>query len=270
MNGSTSRTFESSTSVLSSTGSLSGRVAIVTGGSRGIGAAIAQELAKRGAKVAITYTSSNSERGLDGIIQEIEALDVGSAIKIKADLRSLDAPRKIVKETQAAFGEHIDILVNNAGTDFTKPLLEITSEDFTHVYSLNVLAVLLMAQAVIPYLRSAGRIINIGSVAARGGFPAASLYCSSKAAVEGLSRVLAAELGSKGHTVNTVNPGPVRTEMLERIPQEWVEMQKSLTPMEQRVGTTDDVAQVVAFLAEEGSRWITGQAICASGGWAMY
>lgn len=187
-----------------------------------------------------------------------------------ADLRSLDTPAKIVTETQAAFGEHIDILVNNAGIDFTKPLLETTPQDFAYVFDLNVRAVLLMSQAVIPHLGISGRIINIGSVAARCGFAYSSLYCSSKAALEGLSRVLAANLGPQGHTVNTVNPGPVQTEMLDRIPQDLVSMQKRNTPVENRLGTTDDIAQVVAFLAEEGSRWITGQAICASGGWAMY
>lgn len=222
-------------------------------------------------QVAIAYTSTSSEQGADEIIREIEALDNGSkAIKIQADLRAPDAPARIVEETQTAFGSQIDILVNNAGTDFTKPFVETTSEDFAYVYHLNVRAVLLMCQAVIPHLGPSGRIINIGSVAARCGFQAASLYCSSKAAVESLSRVLAADLGPKGHTVNTVNPGPVQTDMLSRVPPEWVEMQKGQTPVENRLGTTDDIAQVVAFLAGGNSRWITGQTISASGGWAMY
>lgn len=170
----------------------------------------------------------------------------------------------------AAFGSDIHILVNNAGTDFPKPFNEITPEDFAYVYDLNVRAILLMTQAVTPHLSPSGRIINIGSVGARRGFQEHSLYCSSKAALEGLSRVLAVELGSKGHTVNTVNPGPMQTELLDKIQPEIVDMQKSQTPIENRLGTTDDIAQVVAFLAEENSRWITGQAISASGGWAMY
>ena len=127
-----------------------------------------------------------------------------------------------------------------------------------------------MSQAVTPYLGRDGRIINIGSVGARCGFKELSLYCSSKAAVEGLTRVSAAELGPKGHTVNTVNPGPVQTDLLDKIPPDIVAMQKSQTPLENRLGRTDDIAQIVAFLAEEGSRWITGQTISASGGWAMY
>ncbi|KAL8992326.1 MAG: hypothetical protein Q9188_007615, partial [Gyalolechia gomerana] len=221
--------------------------------------------------VAVTYTSTSSEKGVDEIIQNIEKLDIGSqATKIQADLRSPSSPAEIVKRTVAAFGSEIHILVNNAGTDFPKPFNEITPEDFAYVYDLNVRAILLMTQAVTPHLSPSGRIINIGSVGARRGFQEHSLYCSSKAALEGLSRVLAVELGSKGHTVNTVNPGPVQTELLDKIQPEIVDMQKSQTPIENRLGTTDDIAQVVAFLAEENSRWITGQAISASGGWAMY
>ncbi|KAL8707046.1 MAG: hypothetical protein Q9225_007855 [Loekoesia sp. 1 TL-2023] len=254
-----------------STQSLKGKVAIITGGSRGIGAQIAQELARRGANVAITYTSSSSEKGVNEILQKIEALDNGSrAIQIQADLRSPSSPAKIVRETLTAFGSEIHILVNNAGADLSKPFTEITPEDFSYIYDLNVRAILLMTQAVTHHLGLSGRIINIGSVGARYGFKGHSLYCSSKAAVEGLSRVMAAELGSKGHTVNTVNPGPVQTELLDQIQPDIVAMQKGQTPAENRLGTTDDIAQVVGFLAEESSRWITAQTISASGGWAMY
>lgn len=222
-------------------------------------------------QVTITYTSSSSEKGVDEILQKIEALDNGSrAIKIQADLRSPSSPAKIVRETLTAFGSEIHILVNNAGTDLFKLFTDITPEDFSYIYDLNVRAILLMTQAVAHHLGPSGRIINIGSVGARYGFQEHSLYCSSKAAVEGLSRVMAVELGSKGHTVNTVNSGPVQTELLDQIQPDIVAMQKSQTPAENRLGTTDDIAQVVAFLAEESSRWITAQTISASGGWAMY
>lgn len=150
------------------------------------------------------------------------------------------------------------------------PLSDITPEDFSATYDLNVRAPLLMTQAVLPYLRSPGRIINISSVGGRCGFKNLALYCSSKAALEGLTRCLAAELGEAGHTVNTVNPGPVQTEMLDDMPRDIVEMQKAQTPMQNRIGTVDDVAQIVAWLASEESRWVTGQALSASGGWAMY
>lgn len=179
---------------------------------------------------------------MNEIISKFEALDNGSsAIKIKADLQSLDAPAQIVKETMTAFGEYMDILVNNAGIDLTKSVLEITAEDFTNVYNLNVPAILVMCQAIIPHLGVAGRIINIASVAARFGLSGGSIYCSSKAAVEGLSRVLATELGSQGHTVNAVNPGPVQTDLLERFPKEIIDLLKGQTPVENRLGTTDDI-----------------------------
>ena len=127
-----------------------------------------------------------------------------------------------------------------------------------------------MTKAVIPRLRAPGRIINIGSVGARAGIKELSLYCASKAAVEGFTRSTAAELGAQGHTANTINPGPVETDMLSEVPAETVNMQKQTTPLEKRLGTTDDIAQIVGFLADESSRWVTGQTISASGGWAMY
>lgn len=130
---------------------------------------------------------------------------------------------------------------------------------------------MLLVKAVQPHLRpGGGRIINMSSVGGRAGFKGLSLYCSSKAALEGFTRCWAAELGSEGHTVNAVSPGPVETELLENIPREIVEMQKRMTPLENRVGTVDDIAQLVAWLASEESRWVSGQVLSASGGWAMY
>ena len=176
----------------------------------------------------------------------------------------------MVAATRSAFGDHVDVLVNNAGCGTAKPLADIDAEFFSWVYDLNVRAALLMSKAVVPYLRAPGRIINISSVGARCGFKELTVYCSSKAALEGMTRCLAAELGSKGHTVNAVNPGPVPTELVKEIPKEIIEMQKKTTPVENRLGTTDDIAQIVGFLAEERSRWITGQAISSSGGFSMY
>ena len=211
-------------------------------------------------KVAIAYTSAKSEDGVDRLLEQIASLGNGSiAVKIQADLRQVGAPSEIVKATRAAFGEHIDILVNNAGFQVTKSLMDITAQDFADTYDLNVRAVMLMSKAVLPFLRAPGRIINIGSVGARCGFKDLSLYCSSKSAVEGLTRVFAVELGAAGHTVNTVNPGPVQTDLLNGVPQEIVDMQMKSTPAQNRLGDTDDVAQIVVFLAEDRSRWITGQ-----------
>ena len=222
-------------------------------------------------KVAISYSSSSSDKLAHELIEQISSFRNGSAaIQIRADLHQAEAPREIVKATVAAFGEHIDILVNNAGTGILKELSDITLEDFANVYDVNVRAVLLMSQAVLPYLRSPGRIINIGSVASRHGYQSLSLYCSSKTAVEGLTRCFATELGSSRHTVNCLNVGPVQTDLLNGIPKELVELQKKTTPLENRMGTTDDIAQLVGFLAEESSQWITGQTISASGGYSMY
>jgi 3-oxoacyl-[acyl-carrier protein] reductase len=164
----------------------------------------------------------------------------------------------------------IDILVNNAGVEVAKGLGNITTEDYNKVYDLNVRGTILMTQAFLPYLPSGGRIINISSVGSRAGFKHLSLYCSSKAAIEGLTRCWAAELGHNGTTVNAVNPGPVESEMLANIPEEIVEGQKKATPIENRLGTVEEVAAVVAWLAGNESRWVTGQTISASGGWAMY
>ena len=254
-----------------STATLEGKVAIVTGASRGIGWQCAFELARRGAKVALIYTSPSSEAGIEALIARISSLsNSSSTIKVCANLREASAPEQVISATVNAFGPHIDILVNNAGCELVRGVGDITTEDFSYVYDLNVRAVILMTGAVTRHLRSPGRIINIGSVGGRSGFKGLSLYCSSKAALEGLTRCFAAELGAQGHTVNTVCPGPVPTDVLKGIPTDIIENQMKNTPMENRLGSPDDIAQVVGWLAEESSRWVTGQAISASGGNLMY
>ncbi|GIJ86487.1 hypothetical protein Asppvi_005376 [Aspergillus pseudoviridinutans] len=242
---------------------LAGKVAIVTGGSRGIGAATALELAKRG---------QSSEALAEQVVSTINKLGNGaSAIKIKADMHDLESPKKIVSETTAAFGDQIDILVNNAGMEFGKPLEGITVEEYTKVLDLNVRSVIFMTQAVLPHLRCPGRIINIGSVLGRIGHPGASIYSATKAALEALSRGWASELGAAGHTVNVVAPALTETDMMARATaaggsEQAIQMQKMLTPLEHRLGKADDIALVVAWLADPSSRWITGQTIQAGGG----
>ncbi|KAL3427885.1 3-ketoacyl-acyl carrier protein reductase [Phlyctema vagabunda] len=257
--------------------SLADKVAIVTGSSRGIGAAIALELAKRGAKVVITYVSTSSEKLVDELIATIKALDNGSsAIKVQADMASVDAPKKIISEATTAFGNDIDILVNNAGVEVTKGLSDATVEDYTKVMDVNVRGVFLMTQAVIPHLRAPGRVINLGSILGRFGNARSSLYGATKAAVEGFTRGCAAEFGALGHTFNVVAPGPTETDMLTSVGkgagegfEQILHLQKMLTPLEHRLGNVQDIALVTAMLVEPQSRWITGQTIEATGGLYM-
>lgn len=234
---------------------------------------MAYELAKRGADVVLTYTSPSSSTLISSLSSKISLLPhKPSTHGVMADLTKVGSPDEIVQSIKdwRSGDPRIDILVNNAGTEVNKRLGEITAQDFALVYDLNVRGTLLMTQAVLPYLQPHSRIINIGSVASRAGFAGFSLYCSSKAALEGLTRVWAAEMGGNGTTVNTVNPGPVDSDMLKNIPKEIVEKQKADTPVEKRLGTTEEIADTVAWLAGKDSRWITGQTISASGGWALY
>lgn len=267
---------------------LQGRTAIVTGASRGIGAGLAIELARRGAnvtilspiedqyiylhplQVALVYTSPKSEEGVKNVASEIMSLGNGSKAHIvQADLKQVEAPEKIVTSTREAFGDHVDILVNNAGVLWANPIEETTAEDFAGIFDVNVRAQFLMIKAVLPYFRKPGRIINMSSVGARIGPPKMSLYAASKAAIEGMTKSLAQELGDAGHTVNAVAPGPVESEMLGDVPEEIVKMQLKTTAVEHRVGTTDDIARIVSWLASEDSKWISGQTISASGGFMM-
>ncbi|KAK7997410.1 SURF4-domain-containing protein [Apiospora arundinis] len=272
---------------------LEGKLAIVTGASRGIGEGIALELARRGASVALAYNSPSSEPQVRALAERIRALPrAAPTFTVQADLSTTEGPLHLIRNLQAQFraAAHtgdgvvhpqkpfvIDVLVNNAGCERVVPLGQIDVADYNEVYDVNVRGVILLTQAALPYLRrttttegGAARVINIGSVGARAGFKELSLYCSSKAALEGLTRCWAAELGGDGVTVNCVSPGPVESAMLDKIPTEIVDMQKKQTPVQNRLGTVDEVARVVAGLAGRDGDWISGQVISASGGWAMY
>jgi 3-oxoacyl-[acyl-carrier protein] reductase len=159
--------------------------------------------------------------------------------------------------------------VNNAGVLAGKAITETTAEDYAAVFDINVRAPLLMTGAVVPHLRAPGRVINISSVGSRSGPPKYALYAASKAALEGMTRSLAHELGDAGHTVNAVAPGPTESEMLDEVPKEITEIQFKMTAVQHRVGTVDDIARIVAWLASEDGRWISGQTISASGGYLM-
>lgn len=244
--------------------------AIVTGASRGIGEAIAFDLASRGAKVTITYSSDSSKKGATALIARIESEATSSAIGVQCDLKSPDAPKRIVDATLKAFGPHIDVLVNNAGIVSGSYTQDITAQHFDDVFYTNVRAPLFMLQAVLPHLTRPGRIINISSVGSRQGFRGTGTYSASKAALEGYTRAWAAELGKDGTTVNAVNPGPVQSEMLDQVSRDIVEPQLKATFVEQRPGKAEEIAEIVAFLASPGGSWVSGQCISASGGWAQY
>jgi len=250
---------------------LTGKVAIVTGASRGLGATIATDLAKRGARVVLSYTSANSKSKAENTVNEIKSYGNGSdAIAVCGDLGQVETPDDIVKQTLEAFGPHIDILVNNAGVELQKPMVEITAADHDKLYNVNVRAPHLLTRAVTPHLRTPARIINVSSIAARSKYANCSLYVSSKAALEGATRVWAEEFGNSGTTVNAVAPGPIMTDMLANFPQEAIDIQKEAASVERRLGTPQDIANVVAWLAGNESGWISGQTINASGGNTMY
>lgn len=191
-----------------------------------------------------------------------------AAIACQADLRSLDSAGKIVRETTEAFGQSIDILINNAGVLSLTHVADLTIEEYNECVDVNLRAVVFMIKEVLPHLRRPGRIINISSVGARHGVANMPLYSATKAAVEGLSRSLAAQLGPQGHTVNAILPGATESDMLDKTP-DVHDIQRAMTPLEHRLGTPEDVALIVAMVAEPQSRWLTGQSISASGGMVM-
>jgi 3-oxoacyl-[acyl-carrier protein] reductase len=238
------------------------RVALVTGGSRGIGAAIARRLAADGAAVALTYAGSRAKA------EEVAAAIAsagGRAKAIQADSADPDAVRRAVEETARAFGR-LDILVNNAGVAAIAPIDEFKMEDFDRLVAVNVRAVFVAAQAAVRHMKAGGRIITIGSVNAEHiSYAGGSVYAMTKAAVAGLSRGLARDLGPRGITVNTVQPGPIDTDMN---PDEgaFADEMKKLTSLG-RYGTADEVAALVAHLASPEAGYITGASITIDGGY---
>ncbi|KAJ5657846.1 uncharacterized protein N7484_001495 [Penicillium longicatenatum] len=262
---------------------LQGKLAIVTGSSRGIGAGIAWELARRVLgenlkakenQVCITYVSNSSKLPVEDLRVKIGQLPhKPTTWACQADLSTTTGAQEVISQLKTHFGSHelqIHILVNNAATETVGDMQSLTLEDYDKVFNLNVRGLMLMTQAVVPYLVPKGRIINLSSVGARSGFKNVSLYSASKAAVEGFTRSWASELGRNGTTVNAVAPGPVPSDMLDNIPKEIVDMQKTTTPIEQRLGTTEEITSIVGWLAGPDASWVSGQVICASGGWSMY
>lgn len=245
---------------------LQGKVAIVTGGTRGIGEVIVNVLANQGASVVINYTSSADRAA--AMVKYIQDAG-GKAISVQANIGDLNGAKKIVDAAAEAFGK-IDIVVNNAAIGVFQVLEEIKVEDYEALFNVNVRGPILLVKESAPYLQEYGRIINISSVGARNGFHGAAVYAGTKGALESISRVWATEFGSGGKNItsNCVNPGPVATDMVLQQPSECVEALKKVTQNAaiKRLATPEEIANVVAFLASPSSQWITGDVLNANGG----
>jgi 3-oxoacyl-[acyl-carrier protein] reductase len=244
-----------------STRTLESKIALVTGGSRGIGAAIAKRLAADGANVAITYT-----KGADAaasVVKEIERAG-GKAIAIQADAADADASKAAVEKTVATFGR-LDVLVNNAGTAIPKTFEETTLEEMDRMIDINVRGTLVATQAALKHMKSGGRIIMIGScVGERAMTPGLVAYSATKGAVKMFTQGLSREVGSRGITVNNVQPGPIDTD-LNPAAGEWAVPQKAATALD-RYGHVDEVAALVAFVASPESSYMTGTNLTVDGG----
>jgi 3-oxoacyl-[acyl-carrier protein] reductase len=240
---------------------LAGKVALVTGASRGIGAAIATRLAADGASVAVTYA-----KGTDAAASVVTAIERagGKALAIQADAADADAVRHAVERTVTTFGR-LDVLVNNAGTVIPMTVEETTLADFDRVFAVNVRGVFVATQAALKHMKAGGRIIMIGScLGERVMIPGMAPYSATKGAIKMLTQGLARELGARGMTVNNVQPGPIDTD-LNPASGEWAVSQKTIVPLD-RYGQVDEVAALVAFVAGPESSFINGANLTVDGG----
>lgn len=245
---------------------LEGKVAVVTGASKGIGASIARHLAADGASVVVNYATSRN--GADKVVKEITGLG-GRAIAVQGDMAKKADVERLFAETKRAFGR-LDVLVNNAGIYEFAPLESVTEEHFQKQFNLNVLGLILATQAAAKLFDgTGGSVINISSLVSTLGFPQASVYSGTKGAVDSITRSLAKELAPRGIRVNAINPGMVETEGTHATGIAGSDMRKQVeaqTPLG-RIGQPRDIATMATFLASSDSGWITGETFVVAGGY---
>ena len=247
---------------------LKGKVAVVTGASKGIGAGIAKALGAEGAAVVVNYASSKD--GAERVVAEIKAQG-GQAIAVKGDVAKLADVQRLFDETRKAFGA-VDVLVNNAGVYKFAPLPEITEDEFHRHFNTNVLGTILATkEAARHFGESGGSVINISSIASEEAVPGAAVYSATKGAVDTLTRVLAAELGPRKIRVNVIAPGGVETEGTHSAGVIGSDFEKQMIARTAlgRLGQPDDIAKVALFLASDESAWMTGERLAAAGGYLL-
>jgi 3-oxoacyl-[acyl-carrier protein] reductase len=244
---------------------LTGKVAVVTGASKGIGAGIAKSLGAAGAAVVVNYASSRE--GADRVVSEITAQG-GKAIAVQADVSKASDVERLFAETKEAFGP-VDVLVNNAGVYQFHPLEAVTEDELQRQFGTNVFGLILTTREAVKHFGpEGGSVINIGSVVSDSAPPASVVYTATKSAVDGITRVLAKELGPRKIRVNSINPGGVETEGVHSAGLFGSDFQKQIvaqTPLG-RLGQPEDIAPVAVFLASPRSAWMTGEILLASGG----
>jgi 3-oxoacyl-[acyl-carrier protein] reductase len=244
---------------------LNGKVAVVTGASKGIGAAIAKRLSEAGASIVVTYSSSKKDA--DRVVADIKG-NGGKAIAVKADVAKAADVERLFAETKKAF-DTLDVLVNNAGVYKFVPLEEITEDEFHRQFNINVLGTILATKEAVKHFGpKGGSVINISSIASAGEAEAA-IYSGTKGAVDSITRALAAELGPRKIRVNAIAPGGVETEGTHTAGIIGSDFEKAMiagTPLG-RIGQPDDIARVAVFLASDDSGWLTGERLTASGGY---
>jgi len=244
---------------------LTGKVAVVTGASKGIGAAIAKAFAAEGAAVVVNYASSRE--GADRVVADIAAKG-GKAIAVQGDVSKAADVQRLFADAKKAFGS-LDILVNNAGVYRFAPIEEVTEEEFHRQFDINVLGLLLATKEAVKYFGDGGAsVINIGSTVSSIGMPGTAVYTATKGAVDTITHVLSKELGPRKIRVNSINPGGVETEgahALGVIGSDFEKQMVAQTPLG-RLGQPDDIATIAVFLASADSGWLTGEKLLASGG----